>query len=224
MGECSLQVPSSSFPEKGGGMGSPSHCALCSPSREPGEAPGATSLGGDLASLLKWTVVQAESFSSTATFPNYMFLSSWHCSSGPHQVLGLRPHPSALHSLPSKSGATPLFARSLSLAISQAFSASLCPRGRMRVCLTNRVLVASPSASPCPPCFPSSHYLQLLWGRVCHRRCRVAWARAVQTVGRVRRVLAPRQSRILPGQGHSSPPLPQRRRGRREEGREEGRE
>ena len=51
MGECHLQVPSSSFPEQGGGMGSPSRSALRSPSREPGEAPGATSLGGDLASL-----------------------------------------------------------------------------------------------------------------------------------------------------------------------------
>ena len=220
MGECSLQLPSSSFPEKGGGMGSPSHSALCSPIREPGEAPGATSLGGDLASLLKWAVVPAESFTSSATFPNYTFLSSWHCPSGPHQVLSLSPHPSALHSLASKSRATPLFARLLSLAISRALSASLRPRGRMRVCLTTRVLVASPSASPCPPCFPNSDYLQLLWGRVCHRRGWVAWARAVQTVGRLRRVLAPRQSRILPGQGHSSPPLPQRRRGRREEGRE----
>lgn len=217
MGECRLQVPSSSFPEQGGGMGSPSRSALRSPSREPGEAPGATSLGGDLAALLKWAVVPA------ATFPNYMFLS-WHCPSGPHQVPSLSPHPSALHSLPSKSRATALFARSLSLAISRALSASLCPRGRMRVCLTTRVLVASPSASPCPPCFPNSDYLQLLWGRVCHRRGWVAWTRAVQTVGRLRRVLAPRQSRILPGQGHSSPPLPQRRRGRREEGREEGRE
>ena len=143
-----------------------------------------------------------------------MFLSSWHCPSGPHQVLSLSPHPSALHSLASKSRATPLFARLLSLAISRALSASLRPCGRMRVCLTTRVLVASPSASPCPPCFPNSDYLQLLWGRVCHRRGWVAWARAVQTVGRLRRVLAPRQSRILPGQGHSSPPLPQRRRGR----------
>lgn len=90
--------------------------------------------------------------------------------------------------------------------------------------LATRVPSSSPCARPCPPRFPGSDYLQLLWCGVHDRQDGVAWARAAQTVGRLRRVLPPQQNSILPGQGHSSSPLSQRRRGRREEGREEGRE
>lgn len=115
------------------------------------------------------------------------------------------------------------------LLISGNISGSLCISAPpwADACLTPRVPVWSRRARPCPPRpprSPGSDYLQRLWCGVHGRRGPGAWTRAAQTVGRMRRVLPPRRSRILPGQGHSSSPLSQRRRGRREEGREEGRE
>lgn len=63
------------------------------------------------------------------------------------QVPASVPTPLLSRSLPSKSGGTPLFAGSLFLAISLALSASLCPCGRMHVCLSDY-----PSACLIPVC------------------------------------------------------------------------
>lgn len=95
----------------------------------------------------------------------------------------------------------------------------------MRVCLTTRVLVASPSASPCPPAFPIPITSSCSGAESATGAVGSPGLGAVQTVGRLRvGPLGPRQSRILPGQGHSSPPLPSAAAAAGRKGREEGRE
>lgn len=125
-------------------------------SRERGEAPGAPDREGTCFPPER-DAAQAESSSSSATFPNQR------CPSGPLKVPASVPTPLLSGPLPLGCGVL-LYVLSLSLAAAPRLRAPV--GGCVSVRPPTRVPLAAPRARPCPPRFPGSDYLQLLWREV----------------------------------------------------------